>query len=269
VVPFARIRSTFFFCLTAVVAPLIARSSGAAPNFRFDRDTFAFANETVFEYREGHASLRKSPADKGRPKPFTRRCFVLCRAAMQFRKFARFDRRGSSLDDKALAARIRVVTRIAAWRQPLPINQRVVFPGHASLRAMSKARGRVLQENVGLGWPTYLRLGNFRMFYKHGRQYQEHTHAILDASLARGELFVGYLSTYPKLSINHAVLVYAHQSSRSANGIERYTVYDPNHPKAPRQLSWSATERAFSFQKDWDFVGGFVRVYQVYGRPLQ
>jgi hypothetical protein len=279
VVRFARIGSirqlegfvrgrTFFLCFTAVLAPLIARSSGAAPDFRFDRDTLAFANETVFEYREGHASLRNSSANKG-PKPFTRRCFVLCRTAMQFRKFARFDRSGSALNDKALAVRIRAVTRHAAWREPLPINQRVVFPGYTNLRAMSKARARVLQENIGLGWPTYLRLGNFRMFYKHGREYQEQTHAILDASLARGELFVGYLSTYPKLSINHAVLVYTHKSPRSANGIERYTVYDPNHPKAPRELSWSPAERAFSFQKDWDFVGGFVRVYQVYGKPLQ
>lgn len=279
-VRFARIRSirqlegfvrgrTFFLCLTAVLAPLIARSSGAAPDFRFDRDTFAFANETVFEYREGHASLRKSSANKDRPKPFTRRCFVLCRTAMQFRKFARFDRRGPVLDDKALAARIRAVTRHAAWREPLPINQRVVFPGYTNLRALSKARARVLQENVGLGWPTYLRLGNFRMFYKHGREYQEQTHAILDASLARGELFVGYLSTYPRLTINHAVLVYARKPSRGSNGTNHYIVYDPNHPEAPRELSWSPADSAFSFQKDWDFVGGFVRVYQVYGKPLQ
>ena len=188
---------------------------------------------------------------------------------MQFRKFARFDRRGSVLDDKALAVRIRAVTRHAAWREPVPINQRIVFPGYANLRAMSKARGRVLQENVGLGWPTYLRLGNFRMFYKHDRQYQEQTHAILDASLARGELFVGYLSTYPRLTINHAILVYARKRGRRPNGTNRYIVYDPNHPEAPRELTWSPAERAFSFQKDWDFVGGFVRVYQVYGKPLQ
>jgi hypothetical protein len=266
VVHAARTRSTYFFWAVVFFAPLVARGSGA-PNFRFDHDTLAFANETVFEYREGHAYSRKS--DSHRVRPYTRRCFVLCRAAMQFRKFARFDPRGTALDDRALAARIRAVTRRAAWRESLPQNQRVVFPGYANLRAMSKARGRILEDNVGLGWPTYLRLGNFRMFYKHDREYQEQTHATLDASLARGELFVGYLSTYPSLTINHAVLVYARRPSRGSNRIERYTVYDPNHPEAPRELSWSPTERAFSFQKDWDFVGGFVRVYQVYGKPLQ
>src|SRR2546423_14559982 len=34
----------------AVVA--FARADGAASEFRFDRDTFAFANQTVFEYHE-------------------------------------------------------------------------------------------------------------------------------------------------------------------------------------------------------------------------
>ena len=188
---------------------------------------------------------------------------------MQFRKFARFDSRGSTLDDRELAKRIRAVTRRAAWREPLAENQRIVFPGYANLRAMSKARGRVLQENVGLGWPSYLRPGNFRMFYEHGSNYQETTHAILDAALDRGELFIAYLSTFPSLTINHAILVYARKQDRSGNKIERYLVYDPNHPEASRELSWSPRERAFSFQKDWDFVGGFVRVYQVYGKPLQ
>ena len=49
----------------------------------------------------------------------------------------------------------------------------------------------------------------------------------------------------------------------------RYLVYDPNHPDGPRELTWSQRDRAFTFQKAWDFVGGFVRVYQVYGKPLQ
>jgi hypothetical protein len=49
----------------------------------------------------------------------------------------------------------------------------------------------------------------------------------------------------------------------------RYLVYDPNHPDGPRELTWLPRERAFAYQKDIDFIGGFVRVYQVYGKPLQ
>ena len=153
----------------------------------------------------------------------------MSRAALQFHKFARFDPKGAALDDKELAARVRVVTRMSPWHAPLTPNQRIVFPGYANLREMSKARGRVLQENIGLGWPTYLRIGNARMFFNHSVRYQERTHANLEAAMARRDFFVAYLSDYPTLHINHSVLVYAKGSSR--NGIDRYVVYDPNHPE--------------------------------------
>jgi hypothetical protein len=193
----------------------------------------------------------------------------MTRTTMQFRKFARFDPRGAPLNDQELGARIREVTHRAAWREPLPENQRIVFPGYANLRQMSKAHADLMEENMGSGFVTYFRPSNFRMFYQHSRKYQQTTHANLDATLARGDLFVGYLSTYPKLSINHAVLVYARKPSRAGSEIEHYLAYDPNHAEAPRELTWSPRERAFSYQKDIDFVGGFVRVYQAYRSWLQ
>jgi hypothetical protein len=251
-----------FFAVVALV-----RTGAAASDFRFDRDTVGFANATVFEYREGHAYLRQR--EKTEPKRYTRRCFVLCRTTMQFQKFARFDPHAAPLDDNALAARIRNVTRRAAWGKPLPADQRVVFPGYANLRAMSEARREVLRANIGLGWPTYFRVGNARMLFLYAPRYQEETHANLNASLARGELFVGFLSTYPRLSINHSVLVYKRKAVPADSAVEHYTVYDPNHPESPRELTWFSRTRAFAYQKDWDFIGGFVRIYQVYGKPLQ
>ena len=256
-----------FWQLGAFLALVLLRSSAAASDFRFGRDTVGFANATVFEYREGHPYLRQR--EKGEPKRYTRRCFVLCRTTMQFQKFARFDPHAPPLDDRALAARIRRVTRRAAWENPLPTNQRVVFPGYADLRAMSEARREVVRANIGLGWPTYFRLGNFRMLFQHDSSYHKETHANLNAALGRGELFVGFLTTYPRLSINHAVLVYKREPASQNDGIERYLVYDPNHPEAPRELTWSSRDRAFAYQKDWDFIGGSVRVYQLYGKPLQ
>jgi hypothetical protein len=86
------------------------------PEFRFDRDTLAFANQTVFEYHEGHASLRKKSVVKR--DAYNRHCFVLCRTAMQFKKFARFDPKDAPLDDASLAARVRAVTHQAAWDWP-------------------------------------------------------------------------------------------------------------------------------------------------------
>jgi hypothetical protein len=251
-----------------LIAATTAKSATGS-NFRFDRDTFAFANETVLEYRDGQAHLRKPATAENRRRPYTSRCFVMSRAAMQFRKFARFDFRSAPLNDRALAGRIRTITGRSAWRNALPADQRIVLPGYPNLRAMSRTRGRVLQDNIGIGWTTYVRFGSIRMLYEFSRKYQEQTHANLDATLARGELFVAHLSTFPNLSINHAVLVYARKAASRRASIERYAVYDPNHPEAPRELTWSTADRAFAYQKDWDFVGGFVRVYQVYGKPIQ
>jgi len=188
---------------------------------------------------------------------------------MQFQKFARFDPHAAPLDDNALAARIRNVTRRAAWGRPLPADQRIVFPGYANLRAMSVARREVLRANIGVGWPSYFRLSNARIVFREDARFQEETHANLDATLARGQLFVGFLTTYPRLSINHSILVYERKAVSPNSGIERYLAYDPNHPEAPRELTWSSRARTFAYQKDWDFIGGSVRVYQLYGKPLQ
>ena len=251
-----------------IAVALVARSA-AGSAFRFDRDTLAFQNATVLKYKNGVPFLRARSTSDDPANKYTRRCFVMTRTVMQFRKFARFDPRSAPLDDKPLAARIRAVSRHFAWQEPLPENERIVFPGYANLRQMSKARAEVFKENIGSGFITYFRPSNGRMFFQHSRKYQETTHANLDAALSRGDLFVGYLSTYPRLSINHAVLVYARKKGRPRDELEHYLVYDPNHAEAPRELTWSPRERAFSYQKDIDFIGGFVRVYQAYGSLLQ
>jgi hypothetical protein len=259
--------SPSFWWRSVLVTVALVRTNATASEFRFDHDTFMFANQTVFEYHEGHPSLRKPSAVKR--DAYKRHCFVLCRTVIQFRKFARFDRRGAPLDDASLAARVRAVTHRPVWTEPLPEDQRIVFPGYNDLREMSKARRELVQKSIGHGWPSYFRISNARMVFQQSASYQEETHGRLNAALARGQLFVGFLTSYPRLSINHSVLVYQRKSVSPNPGVERYFVYDPNHPESPRELTWSPRTRSFSYQKDWDFVGGFVRVYQVYGKPLQ
>ena len=243
-----------------------AEANALTPPLHFKDDTVGFANMTVFEYENGIAHVRRGESAK--QKRYTRRCFVLCRTTMQFKKFARFDPHAPPLNDLDLAERIRQVTRRAAWRDTLPENERVVFPGYANFRELSMKRGYVVQRNIGYGWPTYWRLSNARTLFETGVGYQEKTHEKLNAVLDRGDLFVAFLTTLPHLRINHAVLVYAKKSDRSLD-LDRYLVYDPNHPEGPRELIWSNSNRSFAYQKDWDFVGGNVRVYRVYGVWLQ
>ena len=95
----------------------------------------------------------------------------------------------------------------------------------------------------------------------------------MERALARGEYFVAYLTNIPKsLNINHGVLVYARQKRPEGEtnpGKLRYSVYDPNHPDGPRTLQWSWGQSCFLYQRDTDFVGGPVVVWQVYGGFLQ
>jgi hypothetical protein len=261
-------RSAKYLCLTFLA--LAAGGRALAADFRFDRDTLSFTNSTVFEYHEGRIQSRKSTGDKEKSEPYTRRCFVMSRTVLQFYKFARFDRHAAPLDDVELAKRVRVITKMHPWNDALPEQQRVLLPGYANLRELSKARARVLQQNLGLGWPTYWRIGNFRMFFRRDDDgYQVRMHEELNAALDRRGFFVAYLSDYPHFHINHAVLVYGRKGSPSAGGIEHYLTYDPNHSDAPRELKWSPALRIFNFEKDEEFVGGFTRVYQIYGRPWQ
>jgi hypothetical protein len=251
----------------------ISSAAGAAGRpFSFARDTFAFANETVLEYHQGHGSRRHENGNQ-KPKRFTQHCFVMSRGVAQFRKFARFDPALPPLDDKELAARIRKVTSRPPWTAPLPRGDRIVIPGYPDLRALSRARADIIQRNIGLGWTTYLRFGNGRILLPHGPAQQARTRVELDRTLARGEFFVAYLTNIPEsLNINHGILVYA-QEKTSGRGNHpqkvRYRVYDPNHAEAPRTLEWSQRDSCFLYQRDWDFVGGKVVVWQVYGRFLQ
>ena len=249
----------------------VAAEAGAERPFDFKRDTFSFDNETVLEYHDGHASARH-PRPGEKPKRFIQHCFVMSRTVMQFRKFVRFDRTQRALDDGELAERIRKITRVPPWSAPLPERERIVIPGYADLRSLSEARAEILQKNIGLGWPTYFRPGNWRIVLPHSPAQQAQTRDEVERQLRGGDgFFVAYLTNFPRsLNINHGVLVYAHRrGSGGKDGAYRYAVYDPNHHDAPRTLEWSDQERSFVYQRDTDFVGGRVIVWQVYGYPLQ
>ena len=235
--------------------------------FDFKRDTFGFDNETALEYHNGHASPRP-PGEP--PKRFTQHCFVMSRTVEQFRKFVRFEPALAPLSDKQLAERIRKIARMPAWKPALAVKDKIVMPGYADLRSLSRNRAEIVQQNIGLGWPTYFRPGNWRILLPHGPAQQAKTHREMDRTLSAPEgFFVAYLTNFPRsLNINHGVLVYARKNKNPADGC-CYTVYDPNHHDAPRTLEWSERDGCFRYQRDTDFVGGKVIVWQVYGRPIQ
>jgi len=128
--------------------------------FCHETDCFAFANETVWNYVEGEVRPQ-SEREPAAGRRYTRRCFVMIRAALQFLKFARFDASGPPPADDELARRIRQVCARHVWLPPLPRERRIVFPGFGCLREISAAAAGLFQDHLGAAWPVYLRVGNF------------------------------------------------------------------------------------------------------------
>src|ERR1700733_10142605 len=139
----SRVKSLAGACLILLLFSVASfgynRPAAPAPRpFQFDIDTFSFANETVWNYVNGSVQSDSSRTQTQK-RDYTRRCFVVTRAAVQFWKFARYDPNAKPLPPDQLADRIRQVTARSVWLPPLAHDQRIVFPGYANLRDLSAA----------------------------------------------------------------------------------------------------------------------------------
>ena len=232
--------------------------------FRYDIDTFSFANETVWNYVNGTVQSESSrPQDK---RTYTRHCFVVTRAAVQFWKFARFDSKAAPLNDDQLAARIREVTERSVWLPPLAQNQKIVFPGYANLREISAAHAGVFQTNIGLGWPVYFRAGNMPIVIPVDRDTEASLNGEIFHDLQENYPTLVWLYNFPSLNINHVVVVF--NGKKDAGGFH-YQVYDPNYATGPKKLDYDAATRTFSYQPTFYFKGGPVTARAVYRGVLQ
>jgi len=233
--------------------------------FLHNTDTFSFANETVWNYVNGSVQSESSRPQTEK-RDYTRRCFVVTRAAVQFWKFARFDPRGAALPHDELADRIRAVTERSVWLPALPPAQRVVFPGYANLREISAADPDVFQANIGLGWPVYFRAGNMPIVAPVYRDTEARLNEEIFHDLQLNYPTIVWLYNFPSLNINHVVVVLA---GKRDHGRFHYQVYDPNYADAPKKLDYDAATRTFSYQPTFYFKGGTVDARAIYRGVFQ
>jgi hypothetical protein len=231
--------------------------------FSFERDTFAFANETVWRYENGGRVTAPDPPDAGRLDRYTRRCFPMAAAVVQFWKSARFEPQAPPVPTEELARRIRLVRDRAAWAPARPLDQRVVFPGYASFRDLSERAGELLRANLGSGWITYFHFRKYSMPFVPSPEHQERVNEQVRLWLARGQPIVLWLYNFPRVNINHAVTVFA-DAPAPEPGQCAYVVYDPNYTDAPRRLIFDQASQSFSYGKTFYFAGGMVHVRPVY-----
>lgn len=231
--------------------------------FSFAHDTFAYVNELVWSYHFD-ADGRLIDVARETPTEFGQRCAVMVRAARQFLVHARFEPDAPRIDRQGYAD---LVARVLARnpRRKLPDAEPVVIPGYAGLRELSEDHEDLLKRAIGGPWRSYVQKGNWRMIYPFLRFQQQRTADDLVDDLRRGEPAIVHVVRFPKITINHTVLVFDAEETREEI---RFAFYDPNDAREPLMLRYDRALRTFYYPATPYFGGGPVRVYEIYDGPL-
>jgi hypothetical protein len=231
-----------------------------APCFQFERDTFAFANELVWEYRlEPGASTMTTFRNDPLPT-YAHRCFVMVRSVRQFLYHARFDPALPVADAQTYRRRIReVVSR--SPRRSSPEQDRIVIPGYGGLRSFSEGQEPLLKAECGGAWQSYFVRSHWRMVFPVLRWHQERTARRLTRALAAGRQPIVHVFRFPRVTINHGIVLYCLAETPSEL---RFSAYDPNVPDHPAELSYDRAERTFTLPRNHYWAGGRVEVVEVY-----
>jgi hypothetical protein len=227
--------------------------------FDFAADTFAYPNELVWEYYFDERTGRGWTQKRNPPPTYAHHCFPVVRSARQFFFQARFEPLTAGVEEAEYRRRIREVARTDA-RAKVAVN-RISIPGHANLRQFSAAHPQWLKEGGGGAWQSYVQRGNWRMVMPFTRGGQERMARQLAARTAAGALPIIHVATFPSLTINHALLVFARTETEEAIEFE---AYDPNICDHPLALRFDRGKRSFEYPRTHYFPGGLVNVYEVY-----
>jgi len=185
--------------------------------FEFGRDSFAFENETYWEYHFDSTG-GKTSFSRRQPKPaYAHHCFVLTRAARQFLYHVRFDPGQKAPDDDACRRLIREVVGRNP-RRPCPVEKQIVIPGYAGLRDFSAARAPLLKAECGGAWRSYVLRSHWRMVFPISRGHQAGTASSLHTALQTNIPPIIHLVKFPSLAINHSMVLFA--AAETGGGID-------------------------------------------------
>jgi len=254
--PYLALLMVLFACLCGCAAP--KRFVGPRP-FDFQKDRFAYANELVWEYyfdANGKWAHRRR-----QPEPdYTHHCFVVARAARQFFQHATFDPAAPIADEITYRQLIR---RVAATDPAcvLPEEKRITIPGYANLREFSEAQAQLLKAECGGAWHSYFQRGHWRMIFPFSRAHQARTMEHLLADLQENRPPVVHIVRFPRLTINHALLLF---DAKVTEKEVLFSAYDPNKPDQLKILTFNRGNRVFTFAGNDYFPGGEVDIYEIY-----
>ena len=139
--------------------------------------------------------------------------------------------------------------------------ERVVIPGFANLREFSTEKPKLLQQECGGAWRSYIQRGHWRMMLGFTGGHQAREAKKLAASIRANRPPVVHIVKFPRLTINHALLLFGVEETE--NEI-RFATYDPYEPNVPQTLTFDRATREFSFPRNPYFIGGKVDIYEIY-----
>ncbi|HZF01292.1 MAG TPA: hypothetical protein VE344_05285 [Methylomirabilota bacterium] len=228
--------------------------------FEFARDSFAFANELLWEY-QFDAATGKTTFRKREPKPdYALRCFVLTRVARQFLYHARFDANQIIVGDEIYRGLIRkVISRNP--RTPGEPEYQIVVPGYASLREFSAAKEKLLKAECGGAWRSYVLRSHWRMIFAISRQHQQWTATKLLGEIQNNFSPIVHLVNFPSLTINHGMILFDVVETEKEI---RFSAYDPNLPEKPTQLIFDRATKTFSLPSNSYWNGGELNVIEIF-----
>jgi len=234
-------------------------AQGARP-FQFERDTFAFAHELVWQYRLDPGTGQMTTLRTHPPPTYYHRCFVMVRAVRQFFYHAQFDSASPAADAEAYRRLVRdVVSRNP--RRVSAATERIVIPGYDGLRAFSREREALLKDECGGAWGSYFLRSHWRMVFPVWRRHQQGVAQQLERSILGSGIPAVHVFRFPHITINHGILLFG---VAAADGRLRFQGYDPNIPAHPIELTYRPRDRAFYFPANHYWAGGSLQVVEIY-----
>ena len=171
------------------------------------------------------------------------------------------------MDEANYRERLRAVLRRSPRQRSQP-TERIIFPGFADLHAFSAANPDLIRTEAGGAWCSYFQRGNWRMILPFTAAGQAAEARRLAAAVKAGAAPVVHVSEFPRLGINHAMLLYD-VGDEEAAGRYRFLAYDPNDPNVPVPVTFDPTFGHFQLPPLSYYRGGSVKLYEVYGSPFR
>lgn len=232
---------------------------GPVRQFDFLRDTFSFVNELYWTYDidpdSGEVYHRpREGVENGQ------RCVTMSRGVRQFFYGASFDPQQPPVSDEEYRRLIEKVLDTNP-RQTHPSHDPVTIPGYSDLRSFSQDHAPAIQKALGGRWRGYAQRGNWRMVYPFAPRQHRATAAELVSDLAMGHPPIVRLVNFPRVTINHSVVVFDVESGPTEI---RFLAYDPNDNQKPGLLVFDRATATFRFSATDYFSSGTVKVYEIY-----